>query len=281
MQDPLYLPVSDEKEIVTLAEELPLAVDRQHFKSFVLGFPRKYLVSTPRMEIVKHYLLMEGLQGRPVISSISSEGNLWRMILVTRDRRALFSRSAGTLSCFGMNIVSAEAFANANLLVLDTFLVRDPEKHFAQEKQRRDFQQFLEDILESKIELEPVLRKRWPQVDVEEDEQFEVELDNAAHPSATRLTLRGRDHFGLLYLVSRCIAQMGCNIEIASIETVGDRVHDQFYLTREGSKLDQEWQLQLQQRLARLGSEFRRVKAELFGSPALEERPAGRELSQG
>lgn len=253
---PFYLPVTDAREVEALLQELPIAVDKQHFHRFVLGFPRKYLVTTPRHDIVKHYLLMESLGEKPVISSLSREGAHWKLCLVTRDRSFLFSRLTGTLSCFGMNIVWAEAFANADFLVLDTFAFRDSENYFERGTHRQEFQHLLEDIVEGKKDLEPLLKKRWEQVRLPQDAHFSVELDDQVHPSTTQLTLDCPDHFGLLYLVSRCISEMGCNIEMAYIETPGNRAHDQFYLTCQGKKLPAALQEELKNKLTHLGETF-------------------------
>lgn len=253
---PLYLPVTDVQEAESLLQELPIAVDKEHFSNFVLGFPRKYLVSTPRIEIVKHYLLMEGLGHQSVISSLSQDGQLWKLCLVSRDRKFLFSRFAGTLSYFGMNIVSAEAFANANSLVLDTFYFSDPANYFSQGNHKQQFQHFLEDVVQGKTQLEPLLSKRWDQVMLSKDEPLSVQFDNDSHPSTTRLTLDCHDHFGLLYLVSRCISEEGHNIEMAYIETPGHRVHDEFYITFEGSKLSPSQQQDLKTQLTHLGARY-------------------------
>lgn len=256
MVSSLSLPITDAKEVEALLDELPIAVKREHFVNFVLGFPRKYLVSTPRVEIVKHYLLMEGLGDKPVISSLSREKDLWKLSLVTRDRRFLFSRICAGLSCFGMNIVEAQAFANANSLVLDTFQFLDSENYFGDDEHRRNFHHLMEEVVEGNKDLEPLLRRRWEQIMPSELEAFAVELDNDTHPSATRLALDCHDHFGLLYLVSRCISEGGYDIEIAYVQTPGREVHDEFYLTHKGAKLTPSMQETLKEKLALLGEHY-------------------------
>ena len=259
-----YLTVSDAKEIESLIGELPIAVDREHFTDFVLGFPRHYLLNTLRVDIVKHYLLAENLGTKAVISSLSQENNLWKLSLVTRDHSFLFSRIAGALSYTGMNIVSAEAFANANSLVLDTFYFLDRDHHFTHDKNRQNFQYFLEEIIEGKAELESLLRKRWEEVKLTAEGNFVIVLDNDSYPSATRLALNCRDHFGLLYLVSRCISEEGYNIEMAYIETPGQSVQDEFYLTREGAQLTPSMQQDLKGKLTHLGKRYFRLDSALI-----------------
>lgn len=249
------LPIADPAEVQAFLRGLPLALDRE-FTRFVLGFPRKYLALTPRAEIVKHYGLMASLGTKAVISSLARDGEHWKLSLVTRDRKALFSRIAGALTCHGMNITAAEAFANASAVVLDTFRFTDDERHFDEDAQRRTFQGFLEDAVEGKVALEPLLRERLGRLAPVPEAALAVEMDNDSHPSATRVRLECRDRFGLLYVVSRCISEAGLDIELASVQTAGARVHDEFYVTQAGGFLGGQARDDLARRLADLGERY-------------------------
>jgi [protein-PII] uridylyltransferase len=251
MSDARQLPVVEAEEVEAFARRLPFAVDREAFLRFALGFPRGYLAATAPVEVVRHFALMESLGARPVISSLSQEGGLWKLSLMARDRKALFARIAGALSCFGMNIVSAEAFANASSLILDTFRFTDDRGHFAEGGGRRHFQVFLEEVVEGKIEVEGELRKH-PEAWVPQGEPLVLEWDDASHPSFTLLSVKGRDHFGLLYRVARAISEASLDIEIAYIETPGEQVRDEFYLTRAGARLAEADRTTLASALSRL-----------------------------
>ncbi len=254
MADSFFLPIGDRNEVYALIDELPLSLDREHFARFVLGFPRHYLVNTPRTEIVKHFLLAETLGSHKVISSISREGDFWKLIIIALDRSRLFSQISGSLSCFGANIAFAEAFANASSLVLDTFRFVDTEGEFDSDRERDRFQHFLEDVVEGKEKLGPHLRSRWHQLLFREPEPFQVTIDNQSHPTATRVALRCGDHFGLLYLISSAISKQGCSIEAAYIETVGGTAQDEFLVTSNGKKLDADGQDALRDKLQALGN---------------------------
>lgn len=257
------LPIEDPAEVQAFLRDLPLALDRK-FVTFVLGFPRKYLAGTPRTEIVKHYGLMASLGTRPVISSLAKGGELWKLSLITRDRKYLFSRIAGALSSSGMNIVAAEAFANASEVVLDTFRFSDDDRLFDRDEERRKFQGFLEDAVVGKVELEPLLRPRLQRLAPAPADALGVQMDNESHPSATRLRLDARDRFGLLYLVSRTISEAGDDIEMASVQTAGQRVHDEFYITRDRRKLEAPEQADLTHRLGDLSDRYFRQVGRLI-----------------
>jgi [protein-PII] uridylyltransferase len=234
----IQIPITDPAEVAAFVRGLPLAMD-PGFARFILGFPHKYLQETPRAEVVKHYALAGSLGAKPVISSLARADSLWKLCVITRDRRYLFSRIAGALSCFGMNIVAAEAFANASAVVLDTFRCRDDEGRFEDDALRRRFQVFLEEAVEGKADLEARLKER---LELEETAAavFEADLEDEPALHATRLRLRGPDRFGLLYSISRRLSDAGADIALAEIETVSGLVRDEFLLTRAGEALGPE-----------------------------------------
>ena len=271
----LETPITDPAEVAAFVRGLPLAMD-PGFARFILGFPHKYLQETPSAEVVKHYALAGSLRAKPVISSLARGGSggteesprlderarihsarakdsLWKLCVITRDRRYLFSRIAGALSCFGVNIVAAEAFANASAVVLDTFRGRDDEGRFEDDALRRRFQVFLEEAVEGKADLETRLKERLEREETTAAAfEADVEDDPALH--ATRLRLRGPDRFGLLYSISRRLSEAGADIALAEIETVSGLVRDEFLLTRHGEALGPEGRAAVEQALRGLAT---------------------------
>jgi UTP:GlnB (protein PII) uridylyltransferase len=249
----LQRPIVDPAEVAAFLRGLPLAMD-PGFTRFVLGFPRKYLAETPRAEVVKHYALAGSLGAKPVISSLArGDAALWKLSVITRDRRFLFARIAGALSSSGMDIVAAEAFANASAVVLDTFWFRDEEGRFGDHGLRRRFQVFLEEAVEGKVDLAALMKERLarrpaaPSVD-----GFEVAMEDEPALGATRLRLGGPDRFGLLYLFTLRLAEAGADIVLATIATHKGRVRDEFLLTREGRPLGAEGRAEIERALKSL-----------------------------
>lgn len=263
MTDPLSLPINDPKEVGALLSELPMAVDQARFTKFLMGFPRRYLVKTPRVDIVKHYLLLESLQKSPLALSINRPGRQWEMTLITRDRDHLFSDIAGALSCCGMNISSADAFANDEHLILDTFRFLDVENVFSDPHRVVEFQSFLENVVIDRIALETRFQARRRQALIAPHSSIEVRIDNDMHPQASHVLVDFPDHFGHLYQVSRCISDLGGNIEMAYVEINGDRIHDSFYVTHQGGKLPEEAGERLRHRLLSVGCDPNSSKTEI------------------
>ncbi len=275
MLDEASLPLTDKNEVGALAEELPIAVDQQRFQELILGFPRSYLSNTPRLEIVKHYLLMESLGTQRSISSLYSAGEgHWKLVLVTLDRRALFAAVSGAVSCSGMDIRAAQAFANRASLGLGTFLFEDSERLFDKATEKEQFQTFLESVVEGDLSFDELFIKRWNRSETIPSPALHATMNNQTQPSATRLRFVGPDHFGLLFCLSRFLADQQCTIRLASISTADEQVRDDFYLTRNGSKLPEEeaaaLELELEELVSRLLSREIGIE-QMFGPRALAE----------
>jgi [protein-PII] uridylyltransferase len=78
-----------------------------------------------------------------------------------------------------------------------------------------------------------------------------VELDNATSDTRTIVDLQAEDRVGLLYDVSRGLAELNVNVYLAKILTENGAAIDTFYIAeRNGAKvLDPERQKAIQQRL--------------------------------
>jgi [protein-PII] uridylyltransferase len=77
----------------------------------------------------------------------------------------------------------------------------------------------------------------------------QLRFDDTSSSHSTLLELITHDRPGLLYQVSSVLAELGCNIEIALIDTEGEKVIDVFYLTSQGRKLRPELQAAIEKAL--------------------------------
>jgi [protein-PII] uridylyltransferase len=173
--------------------------------------------------------------------------------LLATDRPFLFAGVSGTLASWGMDIWKAEAFANAAGVVVDTFHFTDPHKTLElNPSELARLQKNIEDVLTGATPRERLLHGRagaqskvQPKVSV----PTQIRFDDSSSPHSTLMEIVTQDGPGLLFRLSSTLANFGCNIEVALIDTEGQRALDTFYLTFGGAKLTPDTQERLRVRL--------------------------------
>ena len=97
--------------------------------AFLQGFPARYLRTHSEAEIDEHMALEARSHKRGMAVDVRRLDSAWQLTLIAHDRPGLFASVAGTLSCFGMNILKAEAFANRREPGAGHVHVRRPDAH--------------------------------------------------------------------------------------------------------------------------------------------------------
>ena len=180
----------------------------------------------------------------PVVRSrVSPFGEGLQVLVYAPDRQDLFARTCGYFDGAGFNILDAKVHTTTTGFALDTFLVISP--HFDQHY--RDLIGYVETQLALALEATGPLP---------EPSRGRISRRVRSFPVTPRVTLRpderaqrwllgvsASDRSGLLYAISRVLANHNINLQLAKITTLGERVEDTFLI--DGSALQQN-KLQLQ-----------------------------------
>jgi [protein-PII] uridylyltransferase len=227
-------------------------------EGFLEGFPERY-VNTRTPEVMRqHFEMSRKLEVEPFQIAFqhgsSATGTaVSEIALVTQDRPRLFADMAAALAAWGMNVVTADAFANAAGVVVDSFRFTDTFKTLElNESERERFVESVRELVAGRASVEKMLssrkrgRRKAPKVVAE----TKIEFDDTASAYSTLLQVIAQDVPGLLRTVSMTLSEMGLNVEVALVDTEGETAIDVFYLTSQGAKLGVKQEDELRRKLA-------------------------------
>ncbi len=220
--------------------------------AFLEGLPVRYLRTHSPAQIDSHFELAKQLESRLVAIEITHDRRIYCLTLLMHDRPGVFAAIAGAISAFGLNILKAEAFSNAQGVIVDTFTFADQNRTLELNPSEVDrLRGIVRRVAEGRQDAAQLLRARPKPLLPSRHARLKpsVTLSNDASETATLIEIVAEDRPGLLYDLSRAIAAAECNIEVVLIDTEAHKALDVFYVTSHGGKLDPERSARLQEGL--------------------------------
>ena len=204
----------------------------------VLGGGQVAEVADPAFPSDRHLELMA--RGELVL-----EGGDSTLVVVAPDRPGVFSRVAGVLALAGLDILAASAYS-ADGMALEAFTVESTLGPAI------DWDQVVDDVrraLEGRLAIGARLADRArtygpPAPAAAGPTEPSLVVDNEMSSSATVIEVHAADAIGVLYRITRALADLDLDVRSAKVQTLGHEVVDAFYVVdAAGEKLTDDDQL--------------------------------------
>jgi [protein-PII] uridylyltransferase len=160
------------------------------------------------------------------------------LTVIGDDRPGVFSRVAGVLALHGLDVLTANAYSSDDGRALAEFRVADPYR------EATPWTRVIADLelaLDGRLAVDARVaerahtygRGRGPAA------AGAVTFDNRASADATVIDVQAPDRIGVLYRITRALADLDLDIRSARVQTLGHLVVDAFYVRdRRGGKVE-------------------------------------------
>jgi [protein-PII] uridylyltransferase len=167
---------------------------------------------------------------------ISIRPEVDRITVVSPDTPGTFSKVAGVLSLSGLDVLGAEAHSDEQGMAASQFRVVPPPTGI-------DWTPVVENLekallgrlaLDSRLADRAATYRPRRATSAQAPSQPTVRFDDGASSNATFLEVRAPDAVGILYSITKAIADLGLDIRHARVLTLGNEVVDSFYVSTPG-----------------------------------------------
>jgi [protein-PII] uridylyltransferase len=201
---------------------------------FVLDMPRGYFLAFEPGRIAAQFPTIAPPVGSNEVRTAATSGaqpGTYELLVVAADRPGLLSWIAGAVSLAGLSILTAQVFTTDEGVAVDVFEVEGVYEAEVGEPRWREFRSVLRKAVEGRISLEHRVadkRARYPAP--RSAVEVTVTVDNDASDYSTVIEVGAPDRIGLLYDITRALADLTLDVHLAKVSTYADRVVDAFYV---------------------------------------------------
>jgi [protein-PII] uridylyltransferase len=219
---------------------------RDHAEAHIRGLGERYFAAFAPENIVRHMELLDEAQqkGFSFDCARNDETGMSEVVICTRDRSGLFADLTGTFSSQLVDVHGAALFTTPEGFVVDCFTVVDAHHRGPLTKNQasllkrlfrgiliegKDVRQLVD---QSRRRIFALLQPRTPVT-------TRVQFDNDSSRTHSVIDIEAGDRTGLLFDITCAMTEAGLDIASARIVTDARRVRDSFYVTRQGSKIEE------------------------------------------
>jgi [protein-PII] uridylyltransferase len=231
--------------------------------------PQRYLVEVSFEDAVFHLETLRRMRAgnMEAAAAVRGSGELVDMWVVSTDRPKRFSQVCGALLGAGVSVISAIAYTREDGVIFDHFRVAPG---LEAPSSRSDFwgrvERTVEDTLQGKgdflAKIEAARRRIPRSPAISRRVEPEIRVDNKLSERFTVVDVICGDRIGLLYGLSRALADLSCNIHFAKIATNQGLVTDVFYITETSGEqvTDPEKMMNIKRLLKAVAADFQEAR---------------------
>lgn len=197
----------------------------------------RYLLTHRSWEIKDHVALELSRGDATVAMKVTHDvdAEYSRVTISTLDVPGLFSMITGVLAANGINILGAQIYTRRNGFALDILHVNKPVGGIIDNPAKwQKVQADLTSVLEGRVKVASLVKKRQKVSSLpgQKMPRFpnRVEFDCDVSREHTVIDIFAHDKIGLLYRITRTLADLGLYIHVAKISTKVDQIADTFYV---------------------------------------------------
>jgi [protein-PII] uridylyltransferase len=220
-----------------------LPEDAAAVEEFLRRMPPTYPLAVSPGAAVAHLRMLAAPVGAAEVRTAAAPGDkpgTYALTVVAADRPGLLSWVTGALSLAGLSILSAKVFTTQDGVAVDLFEVEGSFEGEIGEDRWREFRSTLRKAIDGRLSLSHrVAEKRRHYPPPRQATPIAVTVDDDASDFFTVIEVGAPDRIGLLFDITRTLAELSLDVHLAKVATYGERVVDAFYVRDAlGRKLD-------------------------------------------
>lgn len=194
----------------------------------------RYLLSVEPADIARHLRMEWELlhSSEPFIIDVKPQDRTWVVTLLSETAPWLLFKTAGLLTLHSMDISAAQVFVKNNGIAILIFNCSPTKAGTAPnwDSFRTDLKRLMEHRFSLDFRLAKHAALNITTVSGPRAKDTKVVVDNESSANYTILEVHTADRSGLLYLITKTLADLDIRIYVAKITTRGSRVADVFYI---------------------------------------------------
>ena len=161
-------------------------------------------------------------------------GTIDRLTIVTADQPGILQAVAGTLTVHNVNVLGGTAFTRDDGIAVDVMHLGDAR---GREIDDRRWERIIEAVPSAIAGEFPIEQRLAETRDAYREQTVapiptSITVDNSGSSGYSILEIRAADRLGLLYAITSVLHELGLDIHMAKVNTLGNEIVDAFYVQR-------------------------------------------------